>query len=119
MLKFNCFHVLKVKPFFFKIKMFISGRVFKWVLYKNKISFFFIHANKKLLFFNKNFKMSILKPSKGFFIFKFFQQLNTFSFFLKIKKIKTCNIFTKRGILFKNSIFLKKKGKISTYITNV
>lgn len=106
-------------PFFLKIKLILSGRVFKWSVFKNKISFFFLHSNKKSFFFNKTHKTVLLKKSKTSLHFFFYFFLKKNHFIDKVRFVKTTNIFTKRGVLVKGLSILKKKGKVSSYVVHM
>jgi hypothetical protein len=110
-------NIIFLKPFFSKLKLVVSGRVFKWCLYPRKVSFFFIHFNKKRFFFNKNFLFDFFKIGKFSIFLQTYELFNKKKLLANVNLVKKYSVFTKRGVFFKNSVFFKKKGKVSSYIT--
>ena len=74
-----------------------------------------VHA-KPILFFNKPLIYFKLKNGKIFFILN--TQINYNYILKKLIEIKKPSIFNKRGFTITNKIHYKKKGKITSYITN-
>lgn len=99
---------------FFSIN--VIGRIFRWVKYSEYMEFILpVHA-KPTIYMNSSYLAYFLKNGKIFYIFNSLKQhAPLLKFLLKIKKP---SIFNKRGLLIYNRIQYRKKGKITSYITN-
>jgi hypothetical protein len=98
-----------------KIEVEVVGKVFRWKVKKRYINFSVHYSHKTKLILNKflYFFKKVNKTKNKFFFFN----PNDFFFFKKfIKQIRYANLFTNRGVRTKPRFFLKKQGKISTYV---
>lgn len=94
----------------------VIGRIFKWFKYSTYIKFILPLTNKPHLFINLTYQMLPLKTGLNYFILT---HLKPYTLFLKyILSLRNPSIFNKRGYRVYNRIIYKKKGKITTYITN-
>lgn len=94
----------------------VVGRIFKWFKYSTYIKFILPLTNKPHLFINLTYQMLPLKTGLNYFILT---HLKPYTLFLKyILSLRNPSIFNKRGYRVYNRIIYKKKGKITTYITN-
>lgn len=102
---------------FFSISITVTGRIFRWLKGKYFMKFILPVSNKPALFF-KNAYTVIPNPNSEFSNFIWFSKES----FLTIKhlffKIKKPSIFNKRGFHILNKIIYKKRGKVTSYITN-
>lgn len=73
-------------------------------------------VNKPYLFFKNDYFVLSDKLIVPIFIFKTYT--NNYQLVRTLFKIRKPSIFNKRGFRILNKIFYKKKGKITTYITN-
>lgn len=98
-----------------KLKVDLTGKVFKWKsgrfvwdfsVHYSHISHLLFKSS--LFFFKKSGKNKYTLFSKKLYTF----------FFLKkfLKKIRYSDLFTNRGLKYEPRSFLKKQGKISTYV---
>lgn len=112
----NGINVLCSKPklIFFSIN--VIGRIFKWLRYLNVMEFILPVYAKPVMFFNTNTVNFFLKNGKIFLILN--SQVNYSYILQKLFYVKKPSIFNKRGLNIYNRIYYKKKGKITSYITN-
>lgn len=73
-------------------------------------------SNKPFLIFNNDYFV-IAKKNKPIFYITI-SYISNFQIIKKLHCIKKPSIFNKRGFRTFNRLFYKKKGKITTYITN-
>lgn len=73
-------------------------------------------VNKPYMFFKSNYFVFTDKLTIPLYIFK--TSLNNYQIIRQLLKIRKPSIFNKRGFRILNKIFYKKKGKITTYVTN-
>lgn len=106
--------VLTKKISFFIIN--VTGRIFRWVKYETYMEFVLPVSNKPFLFLNLNYFVKSLKNKLTFFIIP--GMYSNYQLVKILYGIKKPSIFNKRGFRINNKIFYKKKGKITTYITN-
>lgn len=94
----------------------VVGRIFKWFKYTSYVKFILPTTKKPYLFINTDYYMLSLKSGLNYLIITHFKP---YTLFLKyILSLKNPSIFNKRGYRIYNRIIYKKKGKITTYITN-
>ena len=102
------------KIWYFSIN--VIGRIFKWIRYATLMQFILPVHRKPQVFFNTNYLAFFLKNGKIFYIFN--DQV-PYTLILKfLFKIKKPSIFNKRGFTVLQRLYYKKKGKITSYITN-
>jgi hypothetical protein len=73
-------------------------------------------VNKPYLFFKDDYFVLSDKLTVPIFIFK--THITNYQLIKILFKIRKPSIFNKRGFRVLNKIFYKKKGKITTYVTN-
>lgn len=117
-IKFNNYiwlkNTLKFKFNFFIIN--VVGRIFKWVKYSTYMHFLIPLSNKPYFFIKNNYYVYTSKTITPIYIFQ--TLVNNYNIIKKLLKIKKPSIFNKRGFRVSNRILYKKKGKITTYVTN-
>lgn len=105
---------LKKKIWFFFI--FLTGRIFRWVRVNYFIKLLLPDSNKPHLFFKAPTFFVQAKNKPEFIILPvFFNERHILKMLTNIRKQ---SIFNKRGFRIYNRIFYKKRGKITTYVTN-
>jgi hypothetical protein len=73
-------------------------------------------SNKPYFFIKNNYYVYTSKTITPIYIFQ--TLVNNYNIIKKLLKIKKPSIFNKRGFRVSNRILYKKKGKITTYVTN-
>ena len=121
--KFNYLYVNNyiIQNVFFKKKIwfffiFLTGRIFRWVRLNYFIKLLLPDSNKPHLFFKKPTFFVQAKNKPEFIILPVF--FNNKHILKMLTNIRKQSIFNKRGFRIYNRIFYKKRGKITTYITN-
>lgn len=105
---------IKHKIWFLSIN--VIGRIFRWIKYSTYMEFILpVHA-KPTLFLNTNMLAYFLKNGKIFYIFN--TQTDYKIILSLLFRIKKPSIFNKRGFNIFNRFYYKKKGKVTSYITN-
>lgn len=107
------FFLKKHKLWFFVIN--VIGRIFLWVKKNYYMQFTLSISTKPLLFYNTEL-IAILDKKKCFFINT--NQISYNTILTQLYKINKPSIFNKRGFIIKTKVCYKKKGKISSYVTN-
>lgn len=97
------------------ISMTITGRIFRWIKGKYYMRFILPVSNKPSLFLKNNY---ISVPFGEFTNFIWFTTTNNNFLHNKLFKIKKPSIFNRRGFHILNKILYKKRGKVTSYVTN-
>lgn len=116
LLRWNGLSVCFAKPrvWFFSIN--VIGRIFRWVRYQNYMQFILpVHA-KPTVYLLKPYVAFFLKSGKIFYIFADGTLYGSILRFLF--SVKRPSIFNKRGFNILNRIYYKKRGKVTSYVTN-
>ena len=101
--------------FFKKLKINLTGKIFKWLFSFNKIKFGVHFSHETSLFFNfKNFFFK--KIDKKNIMFYIFQIPKMKHLYRMKKKFRYIDIFNNRGIKFNTLFIYKKRGKVSRYM---
>lgn len=105
---------VNTKYFYFNIIKY-SGKAYR-IIKKKKTLWLLFHFSHCSIFFFSYFKKFKFKRKKKKLIFfsKFPKKLH--DPFVDLINLRKSNIFTKRGVRFKQQLLFKKTGKISTYV---
>lgn len=107
-------HLLKPRIWFFSIN--VIGRIFRWVRYNRHMEFILpVHA-KPTIYINESHLAYFLRNGKIFYIFNSDTKYGLVLKFLF--SVKKPSIFNKRGFNILNRLYYKKRGKVTSYVTN-
>ena len=108
------------KNFFFKIifkkiKFNLTGKIFKWKFFFNKINFGVHFSHHTSIYFDfKNFFFKKTDKKNFFFIIFLIPKLK---YFYRIKKkFRYIDFFNNRGVKINSLYIFKKRGKVSRYM---
>lgn len=101
--------------FFKKISLTVNGRIFRWIKKYFYMKFILPMSNKPDLFLNKNY---LFLNKQEWIDYIFINSIYSKNLNVYLKKIQKPSLFNIRGFRLFNRIILKKKGKVSSYVTN-
>lgn len=108
------YSVLQPTFTFFTIKIFISGKIFRWFFKSSKILFSLNHGHKNLFLVQQNKYLKLfLDKYKNRLVF--LRPILSKRLLYFITKPRTRNVFTNRGVCI-NTPYLNKVGKVSDYV---
>lgn len=112
----NTFFYVSNSLTFFSFKIIVNGRIFKFVKRRTFFKFNLPVVNRPFCFFGQTL---VFKKQKTKTLLLICFSLKKKAFLWKyLMSIKKPSIFSKRGFHLFKKILFKKKGKITTYITN-
>lgn len=97
------------------VSMIITGRIFRWIKGRYYMKFILPVSNKPSLFLNNRY---VAVPYGELTNFLWFTTANNNYIHKTLFKIKKPSIFNKRGFHILNKIVYKKRGKVTSYVTN-
>lgn len=107
-------YINKPRVWFFSIN--VIGRIFRWVRYQNYMKFILPVQVKPIVYVKGSHVAYFLKNGKIFYIFNDSVTYNLILRFLF--SVKKPSIFNKRGFNILNRLYYKKRGKVTSYVTN-
>lgn len=107
-------------PLHFKISykfiaMTVTGRIFRWVKGRYYMKFILPVSNKPSMFLKTHY---VALPSANYTTFIWFSDTSKHFFLKNLIKIKKPSIFNNRGFHILNKVLYKKRGKVTSYVTN-